>query len=196
MERSGGMKKAILWGLILLMFQAPLRGQESEILQDSGAKVYVREHPQTGKPFVSLRAGDPAQDPFKGFKKREIRPDYKMLEADAKGIPYDGPVSDLKKVYVFAATMMTLGAAGVVVTAALPVAAAAGASTAGTGVLAGGAVVATGVAADLVVESQIKPGEEHYIHEGKTVSAEGDPGKISFQDALREIDAKKRAGVI
>jgi hypothetical protein len=190
------MRKIIFWVLILLMVQMPARGQENEILQDSGAKVYVREHPQTGKPFVSLRAGEPAQDPFKGFTKREIRPDYKMLEADSKGVPYDGPVSDLKKVYVFAATMMTLGVAGVVVTAALPVAAAAGASTTGTGVLAGGAVVATGVAADLVVESQIKPGEEHYIHEGKAVSAEADPKKISFQEALLEIDSKKSPGGI
>lgn len=182
------MRKMIFWTLILLMVQIPARGQENEILRESVAKVYVREHPQTGKPFVSLRMGNPAQDPFKGFTKREIRPDYKMLEADSKGVPYDGPVSDLKKVYVFAATMMTLGAAGVVVTAALPAAAAAGASTAGTGVLAGGAAVATGVAADIVVESQIKPGEEHYVHDGTVVSAEADPKKISFQDALREAD--------
>jgi hypothetical protein len=185
------MKKTILWALILLMVPSLAWSQENEVLEDSGAKVYVREHPQTGKPFVSLRAGDLARDPFKGFTKREIRPDYKMLEADAKGIPYDGPVSDLKKVYIFAATMMTLGVAGGIVTVALPAGAAAGAGSAGTGVLAGGAAVATGVAADLVVEAQIKPGEEHYIHEGKTVSTEGNPKKISFQDALREIDAEE-----
>lgn len=175
--------------LAVTMLCGPARAAENEVFPDSGAKVYVREHPQTGKPFVTLGAGQIARNPFPDFKKREIRPDYGMLDANARDVPYDGPVSDRRKVYVFAATMMTLGVAGGVVTAAMPVAAAAGTGGAGTGMLAGGAVVVNAVAADIVLESKIKPGEENYVHDAMTVSAAGDPAKISFQDALRAASA-------
>lgn len=174
--------------LIFDFFPIPLSAAGNEVIPDSGARVYVREHPQTGKPFVTLRAGEVARDPFRDFRKREIRPDYRMLETDAKGVPYDGPVSDRKKVYIFAASMITLGAAGAVVTAALPVTAAAGAGSTGTGMLAGGAVVANAVAADIVLESRIKPGEEHYVHDAKTESASGVPERITFREALRRAD--------
>jgi hypothetical protein len=183
-------KTGIVLMVAIASWTMPVHAAENEVIPESGAKVYVREHPQTGKPFVTLSAGQVARDPFPGFTRREIRPDYRMLEANSKGIAYDGPVSDRKKVYIFAATMITLGVAGGVVTAAIPASAAAGAgSGAGTGILAGGAVVANAVAADIVLESQIKPGEENYVHEGKTVSAAGDPKKISFRDALRAASA-------
>lgn len=184
------MKRPLVFFLVaLLAFPLHVLGGDSEVLSETGAKVFVREHPQTGRPFVCVREGDAARDPFAGFTKREIRPDYRMLEANVKGVPYDGPVSDRTKVYVFAATMITLGAAGAVVTAALPATAAAGAGSAGTGALAGGAVVANAVAADIVLESQIKPGDEHYVHTAGTKSATGDPKQLTFRDILREVDS-------
>lgn len=186
------MKKFFFVFLILSMIPESLPAMENEVIPESGAKVYVREHPQTGKPFVSLRSEALTQDLFQGFTRREIRPDYKMLDADAKGIPYDGPASDRTKVYVFAATLITLGAAGAVVTAALPVTAAAGAgASGGTGLLGTGAVaIVAGTAGTIAVESHIKPGEEHYQHTAESVSTATNPKKATFQEALREGEKK------
>ena len=102
------MKKILLWILAMIVSVGPVFAEEQEVLQEGVAKVFVREHPQTGKAFVSLRREGATQDLFKGFVKREIRPDYKMLDAKTRSgdAPYDGPVSDRKKVYIFAATMM------------------------------------------------------------------------------------------
>lgn len=182
-----------LWILTIVFYCPPVFAEGNEVVKETGVKVFIREHPQTGKPFVSLRAYTNTADPFKGFVKREVRPDYRMLDANVKpgDVRYDGPTSDRRKVYAFAATMMTLGVAGGIVTAALPATAAAGAGAGGTGLLgAGTAVVVTGTAATIVAESHIKPGEEHYIHDAKSVSAAGVPSKVSFKEVLREIDAR------
>ncbi|HOW87506.1 MAG TPA: hypothetical protein P5561_01205 [Candidatus Omnitrophota bacterium] len=187
------MKRVLTIVTILFWRMGTVCGAENEVLQESGAKVFVREHPQTGQSFVSLRTeGKEGRDLFKGFTRREIRPDYKMLDPKTKSgeIPYEGPVSDRTKVYVFAATIATLGVAGsAVAAAAFPASAAAAASSGGGAVLGTGAAVVAGVAADIVVESHIAPGEENYIHEGKTESATGSPKKLSFQEIIREQDA-------
>ncbi len=190
------MKKTFSFFLIIMMTSGAGWAAEGEVIQGSGAKVFVREHPQTGKPFVSLRGNDfSGQDLFKKFVKREIRPDYRMLDPRNKSgaIPYDGPASDRTKVYVFAATMATLGAAGIVVTAALPASAATAAAGSGTGLYAaaGGTAVALGTAGDIYInKTRVKPGEENYVHEGETVSLSENPKKLSFREVLREVDSQ------
>lgn len=187
-------KKAAAWALIVILLFFPGKGMASdnEVLGEGNAKVFIRQHPQTGKDFVSLRTASDAKDLFKGFVKREVRPDYKMLDADAKGVPYDGPVSDRTKVYVFAATLITLGAAGAVVTAAIPAgAAAAGAGSGGAGLLGAGTLaVVGGTAGEIALKSHLAPGEENYVHDAKAVSASGAPEAIGFQEALRRADAE------
>lgn len=171
---------------------SPVFAEKNEVLPEGGVRVFICEHPQTGRSFVSLRKEGHAPDLFEGFVKREFRPDYKMLDAKTKpgDIPYDGPVSDLKKVYIFAATMMTLGAAGVVVTAAIPVGAAAAGASGGTGLLGAGAVtVAAGTAGTVALKSHLAPGEENYIHEGTSSAVSSAPQNLSLQDVLRGIDA-------
>jgi len=59
----------------------------------------------------------------------------------------------------------------------------------GIGICGWGGMALNAVAADIVLESKIKPGEENYVHDAMTVSAAGDPAKISFQDALRAASA-------
>lgn len=187
------MKRAPAWFLVLGLCAGPVCAGENEVLQGGPVKVFVREHPQTGKAFVSLRKADSSKDPFKGFVKREIRPNYKMLDAKTKSgeIPYDGPVSDMKKVYVFAATMMTLGVAGGIVTVAIP----AGAAGIGGGTGLFGAEAATVVAATagtVAVQTHIQPGEENYIHDASSTAVYGSPQKLSLKDVLREIDAEEK----
>jgi hypothetical protein len=188
-------KKILVWVLTVTLCAGPVFAAENEVLQESGVKVFVREHPQTGKPFVSLRKETGSQDFFKGFVKREIRPDYKMLDAKTKSgdIPYDGPVSDRKKVYIFAATMMTLGVAGGIVTAAIPATTAAAGASGGTGLLgAGAATVVVGTVGTVAVQTHIKPGEENYVHDATTTAVSGNPKKLSLGDVLREIDAEDK----
>ncbi len=189
------MKKSLVWGLAMILAAGPIFAGESEVLQEAPEKVFVREHPQTGKSFVSLRKKDNTKDPFKGFVKREIRPDYEMLDAKTKSgdIPYDGPVSDRKKVYVFAATMMTLGVAGGIATVAMPVGAAAAGTSGGTGLL--GVEAATVVAATagtVAVQTHIRPGEENYIHDATTTAVAGNPQNLSLRDVLRDIDVQEK----
>jgi len=172
---------------------------ENEVIQESDIKVFIREHPQTGKPFVSLRQEDDPQDLFKGFVKREFRPDYKMLDARTKSgdVPYDGPTSDRKKVYIFAASMITLGVAGGIVTAAMPAGAAASGAGGGTGLLGAGAVtLATGTAGTVALKSHLAPGEENYIHDATTATTSPDPRKLTLSDVLREIDAGEKSPAI
>lgn len=189
------MKKFLVLILALWLCAGPVLAAENEVLTETGTKVFIREHPQTGKPFVSLRKERDATDLFKGFVKREVRPDYKMLDAKTKSgdVPYDGPVSDRKKVYIFAATMMTLGVAGGIVTVAMPAGAAAAGASGGTGLL--GAEAATIVAATagtVALKSHLAPGEENYIHDGTTTAVSGVPKNLSLRDVLREIDAEEK----
>lgn len=186
------MKKILACILTLFVCVGPIRAKENEVIKPTGPRVFIREHPQTGKPFVSLRRDGNAPDLFKGFVKREVRPDYKMLDAKTKSgeVPYDGPVSDKKKVYIFAATMMTLGVAGGIVTAAMPAGAAAAGASGGTGLLGTEAVmIVAATAGTVAVKAHIAPGEENYIHDAKTIAAAGIPKNLSLRDVLGEIDA-------
>ena len=190
------MKKILACILTLFFCVGPIRAKENEVIQPTGARVFIREHPQTGKPFVSIRSDGNAADLFRGFVKREVRPDYKMLDAKIKSgeVPYDGPVSDKKKVYIFAATMMTLGVAGGIVTAAMPAGAAAAGASGGTGLLGTEAVtIVAATAGTVAVKSHIAPGEENYIHDANTIAAAGIPKNLSLRDVLDEIDAEGKS---
>jgi len=193
------MKKLLAVILAVFLGSGTLFSAEQEVLEESGTKVFIREHPQTGKPFVSLRKEGDSQDLFKGFVKREFRPDYKMLDANSKSgdVPYDGPVSDLKKVYIFAATMITLGVAGGIVTVAMPAGAAAAGASGGTGLLGTGAVaVAAGTAGTVALKSHLAPGEENYIHDSTTTAMASNPKTLSLGDVLREIDHEEKTSAI
>jgi len=193
------MKKGLAVVLVAFFCASHLYAAENEVLQEGGTKVFIREHPQTGKPFVSLRKEGSAQDLFKGFVKREFRPDYRMLDAKTKSgdVPYDGPVSDLKKVYIFAATMMTLGVAGGIATVAMPVGAAASGVSGSTGLLGAGAVtVVAGTAGTVALKSHLAPGEENYIHDATTTAVTSNPKKLSLGDVLREIDSEEKTAAI
>ena len=158
-----------------------------EVQDVTRTQVVVREHPKTGKPYVSIvpegevpdaqaadgrpdtrhrAVGAVPPDPFTGQKKAYIRPDYRMLDPKVKSgdVPYDGPVSDRKKVYVFAASLMTVGTVGGAVgMATAPVAA--GTAAGGAGAYVGaGAVVAGTTAAASIAASKKRPWDDDYEH--------------------------------
>jgi len=138
----------------------------SEIIDDTQTRAIVREHPKTGRPYVSIipsEAPDPP-DPFTGQKGQIIRPDYRLLDPKIKSgeVPYEGPVSDRTKVYIFAASLATLGTVGAL---ALPVAAGTGAASGGAGAyLAGGAAVTAGSAGAWSAAAAPDPKKEDYDH--------------------------------
>ena len=144
--------------LFFFAFNSPLAA--NEVFEETPAKVIVRNHPKTGKPYavitenenVPLLTGRPAQ-----------RPDYRLLDPNIKAstVPYEGPYSDRKKVYIFAASMATVGAvSGAAVIAAAPAATGAGAAG-GAGIYAGAGVgVAAGTAAGTVALTKSKPEDE------------------------------------
>ncbi len=145
------MKK--IFALMLILSAAFPRGWASEVLEESTTRVVVREHPRTGRPYVSIVPDASARDPFEAQRKKMKRPDYRMLDPKIKSgaIPYEGPVSDRKKVYLLAGTLAATGAvAGTAVILAAPAAtraAAAGGAgaygAAGVGVLGGTVSAAT-----------------------------------------------------
>lgn len=147
----------------LLFMNLPL--QASEVLEETHTQVQVREHPNTGKPFVSISRTS-ANTPFPTVKALK-RPDYRMLDPKIKKgtIPYEGPVSDRKKVYVLAATLATIGTVGGVgIIAAAPAATGTGAAGgAGLYGAAGGAVAAGSISTALST-TKSNPKDENFKH--------------------------------
>ncbi len=157
-------------GALLLMFlmgHLVARAAE-EIVDTTHTQVVVRQHPRTGKPYVSIVPSDAIpKDPFTGLEKKYIRPDYRMLDPHFKNgdIPYNGPVSDRKKVYVFAATLMTVGTVGGAVgMATAPVAAGTASGGAGAYVGAGAAAVTGTATAASLMASKKRPWDEDFKH--------------------------------
>lgn len=144
----------------------------SEVIDETKTRVIIREHPKTGKPYVSIVSSeipDPP-DPFTGQWGRIIRPDYRLLDPKVKSgeIPYEGPVSDSTRIYIFAATLATLGAAGAVLAPAAAPAAAGAAASGGAGAyLAGGAAVTAGSVAAYSAAAHVPPEKENYQHESE-----------------------------
>jgi hypothetical protein len=177
----------VIWNLLVicnlevvfLIHPFPLHA--SEVIEPTRTQVIVREHPKTGRPYVSIVSSDRAvpPDPFSGQKKYS-RPDYRLLDPKVKAgeIPYDGPYSDRRKIYIFAATLATVGTVGGVAgMAAAPAAAGAGASGGGAAYLAGGTAVAAGSAAAVTAVTHSDPKEENFIHrsESKTQDVKAGP---------------------
>jgi hypothetical protein len=108
--------------------------------------------------------------PF-GFQGKAVtRPDYRMLDPNVKEgqIPYEGPFSDRRKVYLFAATLMTVGAVGGAVgTAAAPAAAGAGAAGGGGYLAAGAAGTGAGVAGAHLATKE-NPEDDEFMRETKS----------------------------
>lgn len=148
----------------------------SEVIEETKTRVIIREHPKTGKPYVSIVSTENPEppDPFTGQRGRILRPDYRMLDPKVKSgeIPYDGPYSDQKKIYIFAATLATLGAlGGAVIYAAAPAATGVGAASgAGTYLAAGTAVTAAPVVVAAVATRPDRA--ENYVRESAYRPAE------------------------
>ena len=161
--------KAILMVIVSLAVFPPFSRPASEVLTETKTKVLVRENPVTGKPFVSVVASDnpEASNPFRGIKKANTRPDYRMLDPKVKSgqIPYDGPVSDRKKVYILAASLATLGAAGGIIgPAVLPATASTGSVAGGAGLYAAaGTAVSAGTVSAAWLKTRPDPQKDDYI---------------------------------
>lgn len=140
------LKKAGITGMVLTCLLPGLpSSQAGEVLPQTETQVTERVHPRTGASYrVITAAPAPEAAYFEGAPRPYSRPDYRMLESDVQRgeIYYDGPVSSRKKVYIFAATVATLGTVGAM---SLPTAAAVGSVSGGAGAYAaGGAAVAAG----------------------------------------------------
>ena len=162
---------------LLLMFCLALPLHASEGLEETHTNVVVRHHPRTGKPFVSSTS-EAARDhnPFPESQTLK-RPDYRLLDPKMKSgdIPYEGPVSDRKKVYGLAATLATVGTVGGVgIMAAAPAATGTGAAG-GAGLYgAAGTAVAAGTVSTAVGKSRSDPEKINFVHksEAEEVKAE------------------------
>ena len=154
----------------------------SEVLEETNTQVVVREHPRTGKPYVSIiRAGEETKDPFAGARRNYSRPDYRMLDPKIKSgaIPYEGPYSDKTKIYVFAATLATLGAAsGAAVIAAAPAATGAAASGGAGAYLAGGTAVVVGSVAEAQIATAPNSKKPEYKHRAESKLEKNQEGSL------------------
>ena len=144
----------------------------SEVIEDTHTNVIMREHPKTGRPYVSIVSSDVPvpEDPFAKFRQISKRPDYRMLDPKVKPgeIPYEGPYSDSKKIYIFAATLAALGTAGGAIgLAAIPVSTGAAASGGGA-YLGAGSAVAVGSAAGVVVKTNVSSKQDDFVQTSKS----------------------------
>ena len=143
----------------------------SEVIQETQTKVIVREHPKTGRPYVSITPlGAEFRDPFERQRTNLRRPDYRMLDPKVKDgeIPYDGPYQDSKKVYIFAATLATLGTAGGVIGLTMIPASAGGAASGAGAYLASGGAIAGGTTAALLGTTKSNPEQDDVIQTSKS----------------------------
>ena len=151
----------------------------SEVLEQTQTRVIVREHPKTGKPYVSIVPGEGPipEDPFVKQRQTMRRPDYRLLDPKIKSgeIPYEGPYSSSKKIYIFAATLATLGAASFAGAALLPIASSGVAASGGATYLAGGGAVAAGAAAGTVALQKNDPKKDDFTQTSKAQTEEEQP---------------------
>jgi len=161
-----------VWVTIFLLIIFPLRAMGSEVIEETKTQVIVREHPKTGKPYVSIVSNEgPVEDPFAGQRKKMTRPDYRMLDPKIKSgkIPYEGPSSDRKKVYLLAASLATVGTVGgALAIAAAPVATGAGATGGAGAYAAAGGAVAAGTASGAWKATRSDPKNEEFIHKSES----------------------------
>jgi len=174
-DDTGGVLFSVLSTFLLVSFLvSPLYA--SEVIGETHTRVVVREHPKTGKPYVSIVSSDQplAEDPFVKLRKKTSKPDYRMLDPKVKPgeIPYDGPYSSSTKIYVFAATLATLGVAGGAVGLAAIPASAGGAASGGGAYLAAGSAVAAGTAGAAVIKTRDNPNQDDFTQSSESRSSE------------------------
>ncbi|MBI4367858.1 MAG: hypothetical protein HY588_00525 [Candidatus Omnitrophica bacterium] len=182
------MKSAGEWAIVVSVFACfvfPVFA--SEVLEETSAQVLVREHPKTGRPYVSIVAlGEAQADPFLKLRTKMKRPDYRMLDPNVKSgeIPYDGPYSDAKRVYLFAASLATLGTVGGALAIAAIPASAGGAASGGGAFLAAGSAVALGGAGSpyLAAKSDHRP--DDYIQISKS--------RVLPSDVQKNLETEKK----
>jgi hypothetical protein len=169
------MKQTAVFLLTMVFVSAP--APANEVIEETHTKVVVRHHPKTGQPFVSITAEDAAQYPFPEPKVMK-RPDYRMLDPKMKSgaIPYEGPVSDRKKVYILAASLAAVGTVGGVgIIAAAPAATGAGAAG-GAGVYgAAGGAVAVGSISGAVAATRSDPEKANFTHVSEAHAVKEEP---------------------
>lgn len=143
-----------------------------EVMEETNTQVIVREHPKTGRPYVSIVSSEVPEPPgpFAGQKSYAV-PDYRLLDpkVKAKDVPYDGPYSDRTKIYILAASLATVGTVGgTAIIAAAPAATGAAASGGAGAYLAGGGAVVAGSAAEYAVATRSDPKKEDYVQRSKS----------------------------
>jgi len=178
------MKKAFA---VLTVFAMVLHGpagfaRGSEVFEETPTKVAVRNHPKTGKAYVSIVDEGLAVErvPLTDRELDPERPDYRMLDPKIKAgeIPYHGPVSDRKKVYLLAAGLATAGTvSSFAAAAAIPAAASSGASAAGGAgaYAAAGTAVTAGTVSTVWLKTQPDPDGDDYQRRSESSVLEG-PG--------------------
>jgi hypothetical protein len=183
------MKKKMLGAALaaVLLTSSPFSFCAGEVHDPTRTKVAVMPHPRTGRPYVAIlpEENNPGQavifaaDAAGGISETAVsRPDYRMLDWKIKDgeIPYDGPVSDRKKVYILAATLATVGVAGGIAASFAVPATAAGAATggAGAGIYAGaGTALTAGTVSTALIQTRPDPRKDDFEHiaESKTYEA-------------------------
>ncbi len=180
-----------LLGTCLLEFSSASLSFASEVLEKTDTAVVVREHPKTGKPYVVITNQNqwvPGTPKGARHLLRLLRPDYRMLDPKQKNIPYEGPVSNRKKIYALAAT---LAAGGTAAGLAIPTTAAASAAGGGAGYAAAGSGVAAGTISTSLAASQPKP-EEEYTREANSQLQETN-AKQDVKNKPQDTNAKQGA---
>ena len=161
----------------------------SEVLEKTPTKIAVQHHPRTGKPYVTVvDHGRVLSDPAFPPEERQLqRPDYRYLDPQVKKgeVLYQGPVSDRRKIYVFAAGLAVLGTAG---SLALPVTAVSGAAGGGAGAYAaaGSAVTAGTAAGTVAAHRQSKPVQDEN-YRLKAESRQLDSVVLQDQETVMEL---------
>lgn len=161
----------------------------SEILPDTRTEIVVRKHPKIEQEYVSIVSLDePRKDLDRINNGKYSRPDYRMLDPHTKSgdIPYDGPVSSRKKVYVLAASLATAGAASAVAGAALfpATVAASSASGGGAGLAAAGAATAAAggaISARALTQPTDLPEDYARIQESRLLETQSDFYKMHIE---------------
>ncbi|MCM8775638.1 MAG: hypothetical protein NC930_04720 [Candidatus Omnitrophica bacterium] len=165
---------------LLLIFQwmSLLPGYDvlaSEVIPQTDTKVVIRKHPRTGEPYVCIipSTGEVSRNPLPALQGTVSRPDYRLLDPNVKAreVPYQGPYSNRKRVYILAASLATVGTVGGAVGLAAAPAATGTAASGGAGVFAaGGTAVVTGAAAAVHAQTKINPEDENYSHTAQAES--------------------------
>jgi hypothetical protein len=161
-----------MFGLVFFLVNGLTFAEYSEVLDEPAQEIYIQEHKVTHEPLVTLANEDGLGSRYEFLKNPQkiSRPDYIMLDHQLKSgdIPYDGPVSNRKKVYYFAAGM---AATGVLAGTLIPVSAvSAGTATTGAGAYAaGGAAVAASSVGLSSWKSKPDLQEENFSHTHEAV---------------------------